>query len=174
MRFYKIDTQGPMFLNRGTSTPGASAANEGRLFYDTVGNGGEVFYADAAAWIRMYSNNNLAQLIVDIDAQGAWIRKDQDDTTAFRLTVSDGVIGDVRATDGTLVLENGTDGTDAEFTGDVKAQDANDIIFSGADRANSWASLASIKATDGTDVLVTNTTVANSTFAGISERAKYA
>lgn len=173
MRFYKFDSRGPMFLNRGTGLPGVAAANEGRVFYED-GNE-EVFYADAAAWIRVYSENNLATLITDIDSVGAWIRKDQDDLTAFQLTVQGGVVGDVYASNGVaVILQNGTDGSDANIRGDVKAQDTNDIIFSGANRAASWASLASIKATNGSDVLVTNTTVANSTFAGISERAKYA
>lgn len=173
MRFYKFDSQGPMFLNRGTGTPGAAAANEGRIFYEDGSE--EIFYADAAAWIRMYSENNLAQLIIDADVLGAWIRKDQDDGTTFQLTVDGGVVGDVYASNGVaVILQNGTDGTDANIRGDVKAVDTNTIIQSGADRANSWASLASIKATDGANVLVTNTTVADSTFTGISERAKYA
>lgn len=174
MRFYKIDSQGPLFLNRGAATPAHAPADEGRIFYDSVSNGGETFFADAGAWIRMYSNNNLAQLIIDVDASGAWIRKDQDDTTAFKVTMG-GMIGDVYATNGTsVILNSGATGLDARLKADVTAEDTNTIIQSGTSRTTSWASLASIKATNGSDVLVTNTTVANSTFLGIATRAYYA
>ena len=276
MRFYKIDAQGPLFLQRDATVPPADPANEGRILYTSMGE--EVYYADAGGWVRMYSENNLSSLIGDVNTSGAYIRKDQDDNTSFRLTVGGGVVGGLRASNGdiivgsganraasnvqlgvikapdgidvlgmtgggasadirlqsiadgdtggvqmaelsnvasawikaevraqdgslilengtngndarltgdvvgdvyaengvTLVLNNGTDGNDASFRGDVKAQDTNDIIFSGANRASSWASLASVKATNGSDVMVTNTTVANSTFAGISQRARYA
>jgi hypothetical protein len=147
MRFYKFDSQGPMFLNRGTGTPGAAAANEGRIFYEDGSE--EIFYADSTAWIRMYSENNLEQLIIDIDAEDAWIRKDQDDITAFRLTISDGVIGDVRATDGTLVLENGSDGDDATFEGNILSE-------------------------NGVACLVHADVPANSTFLGTATQAYYA
>ncbi len=92
MRFYKIDSQGPLFLNRDTGTPPAAAANEGRIFYED-GNE-EIFYADAAAWIRMYSENNLSILIDDINADDAFLRKDQPDTTLFTLTVAGLDLGD--------------------------------------------------------------------------------
>ena len=51
------------------------------------------------------------------------------------------VTGDVKATDGTKVLENGADGTDAAFTGDVtgdvKATDGTKVLENGADLAGS-------------------------------------
>jgi hypothetical protein len=115
MRFYKFDSQGPMFLNRGTGTPGAVAANEGRIFYEDGSE--EIFYADAAAWIRMYSENNLATLITDIDATGAWIRKDQDDVTSFKVQIDGGMRGDVRSDDNGVCLDIGANPGVSTFAG---------------------------------------------------------
>ena len=47
------------------------------------------------------------------------------------------VTGDVKATDGTMVLENGSDGTDATLTGDIKATDGTKVLENGADLAGS-------------------------------------
>ena len=50
---------------------------------------------------------------------------------AFALTtenVTGNLIGDVKATDGTVVLDNGRDGTDATFTGDVTGDVTGNII----------------------------------------------
>lgn len=115
MRYYKIDSQGPLFLNRGTGTPGVAAANEGRIFYEDGSE--EVFYADAAAWIRIYSENNLATLITDIDSTGAWIRKDQNDVTAFRVQIDGGMRGDVLSDNNVACLVNGANPAASTFLG---------------------------------------------------------
>jgi len=75
---------------------------------------------------------------------------------------------------GSEFLEVHSDDFFGDITGDVLAVDTAIVVNSGADRANSWVAVGSVKAADGDDVLVTNATAANSTFAGISERAKYA
>ena len=41
--------------------------------------------------------------------------------------VTGNLIGDVKATDGTVVLDNGTDGTDATFTGDITGDVTGDV-----------------------------------------------
>ena len=116
MRYYKIDSQGPLFLNRGTGLPGVAAGNEGRVFYED-GNE-EVFYADAAAWIRMYSENNLTTLIRDINASGpVWLRKDQNDVTTFRLQVDGGMRGDVLSDDNTVCLNIQGTAVNSTFAG---------------------------------------------------------
>jgi len=119
MRFYKIDSQGPLFLNRGTGTPANAPANEGRVFYED-GNE-EVFYADSTAWIRMYSENNLPQLVTDLNLSGAFLRKDQNDTTAFKLTVSGGIQGDVRSDNSAVCLDIGATPAVSTFAGTATA-----------------------------------------------------
>lgn len=118
MKFYKFDSRGPMFLNRGTGTPANSPSNEGRLYYED-GNE-ELFYADAAAWIRVYSENNLTTLITNINTVGAFLRKDQNDTTAFKLTVNGGMQGDVLSDNGSTCLSNGATPSAADFLGTVR------------------------------------------------------
>jgi hypothetical protein len=115
MKFYKIDSRGPLFLNRGTGTPANSPANEGRIYYED-GNE-EVFYADAAAWIRMYSENNLTTLITNINSAGAFIRKDQNDTTTFKIQIDGGMQGDVLADNGAACLTIGATPGACLYTG---------------------------------------------------------
>jgi len=89
--------------------------------------------------------------------------------------VTGDLTGDIYEHNGVVkVLDNGNGGNDAWFRGDVYAEDLNAILHSGADRANSFASLKYINNENGNPVLTTDPTAANSTFAGISEKAKYA
>ena len=64
-------------------------------------------------------------------------------------SVSSNLIGDVKSTDGTTVLDSGTDGTDATFTGDVTGNLIGDV-----------------KATNGTTVLDSGTDGTDATFTG--------
>ena len=45
--------------------------------------------------------------------------------------VTGNLIGDVKATDGTVILDNGSDGTDATFTGDVTGDVSGNITSTG-------------------------------------------
>lgn len=55
MRFYKIDTQGKMWLQRD-ALPGWTADDEGRIIYDTGGN--VPYLADNAAWREIWTSGN--------------------------------------------------------------------------------------------------------------------
>lgn len=70
--------------------------------------------------------------VVLLYAAGAWhIVSDLADTLS----------GDILADDGTKILENGTDGTDAWLLGNVKAEDLADILVSGVDCESSTLSV---------------------------------
>jgi hypothetical protein len=81
-----------------------------------------------------------------------------DDTQAYYIPSmgATDVIGDVLSTDGTKVLENGTDGTDATFTGDVTGD------LTGAVTGDVTGDLTGdIKADDGTVVIDPGTIVSD-------------
>ena len=72
------------------------------------------------------------------EANDRWIAATSSDGSSFTLAnmafgglslnnVTGNLIGDVKATDGTVVLDNGTDGTDATFTGDVTGDLQGDV-----------------------------------------------
>jgi hypothetical protein len=57
MRFYNIDMKGKFFAQRASSNPaGTGAGDEGRMFYNETSE--EMYYHDAAAWIKIWSENN--------------------------------------------------------------------------------------------------------------------
>jgi hypothetical protein len=91
MRFYNVDMQGKFFSQRGNSVPGGTgASDEGRLFYQESDE--TLHYHDQAAWIEVYSENNQAKLVSDIDS--SFLRKDvDDDNGANRLTLGELYVG---------------------------------------------------------------------------------
>ena len=75
-------------------------------------------------------------------ANDRWIAATSSDESTFTLAnmafgglslenVTGNLIGDVKATDGTVVLDNGSDGTDATFTGDVTGDVTGNITSTG-------------------------------------------
>ena len=76
------------------------------------------------------------------EANDRWIAATSSDESTFTLAnmafgglslenVTGNLIGDVKATDGTVVLDNGSDGTDATFTGDVTGDVTGNITSTG-------------------------------------------
>jgi len=55
MRFYKLDVQGKMWLER-LAIPGWTAADEGRILYDTGGN--EAYLGDNAGFGKIWTSRN--------------------------------------------------------------------------------------------------------------------
>lgn len=99
MRFYNVDMQGKFFSQRGSANPpGTGAADEGRVFYNETSE--EMYYHDAAAWIKVYSENNVSDLVSDLDS--SFLRKDQnDDNGAYRLTLGQLYVGAYQMVDHT-------------------------------------------------------------------------
>jgi hypothetical protein len=82
MRFYNIDMKGKFFSQRGgTNPPGTGPMDEGRIFYNESSE--EMYYHDAADWIKVYSENNISDIVVDLDS--SFLRKDQNDSTPFTI-----------------------------------------------------------------------------------------
>ncbi len=89
------------------------------------------------------------------------------------------LIGDLKAVDGTSVLDSGTDGTDATFTGDVTGD-----LTGNADTATTWATAREIALTGdvtgtvtgvngGGDISITTTIAADSVALGTDTTGNY-
>jgi len=56
MKFYNIDMQGKLIVQRDTALPSVSASNEGRLFYDETGE--DLYYQTGSVWSKVWSESN--------------------------------------------------------------------------------------------------------------------
>ena len=99
----------------------------------------------------------------------------------FKGNVTGDVTGDVKATNGTTILDSGTNGTDATFTGnvtgdvtgDVKATNGTTILDSGTNGTDATFTgnvtgdvTGDVKATNGTTILDSGTNGTDATFTG--------
>lgn len=110
MRFYNIDMKGKFFSQRGSANPaGTGAADEGRLFYNEASE--ELYYHDAASWIKVYSENNISDIVADLDS--SFLRKDEDDSTTFSIEAGNLTIG------GNQVWHAGNDGAGSGLDADL-------------------------------------------------------
>ena len=102
-----------------------------------------------------------------------WTNSDKDLHTTGKGTFDDGVIADVLSTDGTKILENGTDGTDAvltgdvtgDLTGDVLATDGTLVLDNGTDGTDA-SFIGDIKAENGDVILTSGATGAATVLVG--------
>ena len=63
------------------------------------------------------------------------------------------ITGDIKASDGTTVIESGTDGSDARYRGDVYSEMNDLVLDSGTDGTNATF-VGDIYATDGTSLIL--------------------
>lgn len=189
MRFYKLDIRGKTLLQRLAGAPGYVSADEARLLYDQGQD--QIYYGcdrtDVGSYVPLFDAAHDLDPIVGStykigDVGGTFLEIHSDDffgdlTGDVTGDVAGDLTGDVYSGDGlVLILNNGSDGTDALFRGNVSAEDTNTILFSGTDRDNSNLILGSIYNSAGTQVVVdlTPALAADSTFAGTATKAKYA
>lgn len=166
MRFYKIEVQaGGLLLEKRAGTPAYTAAQEGRLMYNTIDDGlymgiaaGNDFYQvfdqmhDASPDTPgAFSLGDSGHWWANVHARDHWVwdngafhgnLEDCDEAEILQLTVPSGagnwasidlLIGNIFASDGTTrILENGSNGTDAWFRGDIRSDNNANCLNSGA------------------------------------------
>lgn len=128
------------------ATVAASSLNVGSASFAAMSLTGELTLNDGV----LDGTNGDAEIITP-DAAGATL---QNLASVTATTFNGSLRGLVDALDGTNVLFNGSDGTDAFYVGDVYASNVTDLILvSGADRASSFLN-ADVRAADGVNVVL--------------------
>jgi hypothetical protein len=87
-RFYKIDTQGKMWLQRVSGVPAWTAADEGRILYDTLDTTSPVYIGGSSDWLAagQYGDVPLGTTLLmetDVATLGYSLLTDQDDKVIY-------------------------------------------------------------------------------------------
>jgi len=124
MRFYNINTQGKLWLDRRASLPAWAAGDEGRIAYDESSE--DVYVGQSADWARVmmvggkivgdiWSDNELVKVLENsADGVNPWFR------------------GNIVADDGSVILENSPIISGAWFRGQIYSVDGTTCLFNNA------------------------------------------
>ena len=113
---------------REGATLAGDGSDVGKLAYQTDNDTLWMCTDDGAgtvAWAAAILSGEITVDTISEDTPNAGVTVDG--TLIKDLVITSDLIGDVKSTDGTGVLDNGTDGTDAVFTGDVTGDVTGDL-----------------------------------------------